>query len=134
VSPLELLAAWVRRVAEWVLVCGNVSYRGSRRQCQRKRKLVQCAPGSCGLSGRRIACMAARYRVVEVMVFAPQLGERRLAQPVVRALEEADDLVFFGAAAAQEAVALQVYVAAEERADWLRELFGFCELIQPFCE
>jgi hypothetical protein len=77
--------------------------------------------------------VAARYRVVEATVFASQLGERRLAQPILCALEEANDLVFFGAAAAQEAVALQVHVAAEKHAERLRELFGFCELIQPFC-
>jgi len=99
VLRLALLAAWVRRVAEWVLACGNVGYRGKRQRFQRqgKARVRALAPG---LSGWHNAGVAARYRVVEATVFAPQLGERRLAQPILCALEEANDLVFFGAAAA----------------------------------
>ena len=66
-------------------------------------------------------------------IFVPQLGERRLAQPIPCTLEEANDLVFFGVTDAQEAVVLHVHVAAEERADRLRELSGFCKFIQTLC-
>ena len=72
-----------------------------------------------------------RRRFVGAEVLAWESGERCLAQSISCALEEANDLVFCGAVGVKETVAMEMHVAAEERAGWPGDLSGFCELIQP---